>query len=85
MKKLLAYGSGLALAVGGYIVSAGGVGAAAPSATTTLDTIMTVIIDTTVSLATTIFTNYWPYILVFGVITGLIAIFGRFLHIGKHK
>lgn len=83
LKKLLGIGSVAMFAVGGYILSAGGVGAAAPSATDTLDTIMTVIINTTVSLATTIFTNYWPYILVFGVITGLIVVFSRFLHIKK--
>jgi phage-related minor tail protein len=83
LKKLLGIGSVGMLAVGGYILSASGVGAAAPSATDTLDTIMTVIINTTVSLATTIFTNYWPYILVFGVITGLIVVFSRFLHIKK--
>ena len=83
MKKLLTYASGLALAIGGYVVSAVGVGATAPSATSTLDSIMTVIINTTVGLATTIFTDYWPYILVFGVISGLIAVFARFIHIGK--
>jgi len=83
LKKILGFGSATMLAIGGYVVSASGVGAAAPSATDTLDTIMTVIINTTVSLATTIFTNYWPYILVFGVITGLVIVFSRFLHIGK--
>lgn len=73
----------MTLAVLGLILGSGGVSAAAPSATTTLDSIMTVIINTTVSLATTIFTNYWPYILVFGVISVLVGIFGRFIHLGR--
>jgi hypothetical protein len=82
MKKILGFGSMAMLAVGAFIVSAGGVSAAAPSATSTLDSIMTVIISTTVSLATTIFTTYWPYMLVLGVIAGLIGVFSRFIHKG---
>jgi phage-related minor tail protein len=85
LKKILGVGSMLSLAIGGFIVSANGVGASAPSATSTLDTIMTVIINTTVSLATTIFTNYWPYILVFGIIAGLVAVFAKFVHLGGKK
>lgn len=55
-----------------------------PSATSTLAAIMQIIIITTVSLATTIFTTYWPYILVIGVIIGLIAWFKRLIAVG-HK
>jgi hypothetical protein len=55
-----------------------------PSATSTLASIMGIIITTTVSLATTIFTTYWPYILVIGVIIGLIAWFKRLIAVG-HK
>lgn len=73
-----------AFVVGGLILASGGVSAAVPSATTTLDTIMGIIITTTVSLATTIFTTYWPYILVVGVIVGLIAVFKRLVNAG-HK
>lgn len=73
-----------ALVVGGLVLASNGVSAAVPSATTTLDTIMGIIITTTVSLATTIFTTYWPYILIIGVITGLIVVFKRLVSAG-HK
>jgi hypothetical protein len=55
------------------------------SATSTLDSIMSTIISTTVGLATTIFTTYWPYVLVFGIIAGLVGVFARFLKIGGKK
>lgn len=80
IKKII---SGLGLGAICMFLGTHAVGATAPSATSTLDTIMTSIISTTVSLATTIFTTYWPYVLVFGIITGLVVIFGRFLHLGK--
>lgn len=50
-----------------------------PSATSTLSTIMTSVVSTTVDFATTIFTTYWPYVLAFGIITGLVVIFKRFV------
>lgn len=53
-----------------------------PSATSTLATIMTSVINTTVSLATEIFTTYWPYILVIGIITSLIVWFKKLAHAG---
>lgn len=43
-----------------------------PVATDTLATLGTVVINTGVTVATVIFTTYWPYILVFGVILGLV-------------
>lgn len=52
------------------------------SATSTLETIMTSVINTTVSLFTTLITDYWPYILVVGVIATLIGVFGRFVKKG---
>ena len=55
-----------------------------PSATSTLATIMGIIITTTVNLATTIFTTYWPYILIIGVILGLIHWFKKLVSAG-HK
>jgi len=58
---------------------------AVDSATSTLDTIMGSIITTTVALATTLFTTYWPYVLVFAIISGLVGVFARFLHIGGKK
>jgi hypothetical protein len=51
-----------------------------PTATATLATLMGVIVTTTVDLATTLFTTYWPYVLVFGVIVGLVKLFQRFIH-----
>jgi len=42
-----------------------------PTASSTLDTLGTTIVNTGVGLAQTIFTTYWPYILVFGVIISL--------------
>ena len=84
MKKFLGFASVPALAIGALVLGTNAVGAV-DSATTTLDSIMTVIIATTVELATTIFTTYWPYILVFGVIAGLVGVFARFVKIGGSK
>lgn len=56
-----------------------------PTATSTLATIMSSIVDTTVSLATTVFTTYWPYVLVIGIIAGLIGVFSRLTHLGTGK
>jgi len=56
-----------------------------PSATSTLATIMTSIVNTTVSLTTTIFTEYWPYVLIIGVIGALVGVFARFAHLGTGK
>jgi hypothetical protein len=55
-----------------------------PSATSTLATLGGTIINTVVSLAQVIFTTYWPYILVFGVIISL-AIWGKRLIGVGHK
>jgi hypothetical protein len=55
-----------------------------PDATTTLASIGTVIVSTSVSLATTVFTTYWPYFLVIGILTGLVFLFKRLLWAG-HK
>lgn len=73
------------IGVMGLALSAVGVRADVPTASDTLDSIMTVIINTTVGLATTIFTKYWPYVLVFGIIAGLVGVFARFLHLGGKK
>jgi hypothetical protein len=67
-----------------FVVSATSVFADVPTASSTLSTIMGVIISTTVDLATTIFTTYWPYVLIFGIIAGLVGVFARFVHIGGH-
>jgi hypothetical protein len=54
-----------------------------PTATATLATLGQVIIDTGVSIATTIFTDYWPYILVFGVLLSLAIWIKRVVGLGK--
>jgi hypothetical protein len=56
---------------------------AAPSGTTatsTLTLIMDSVITTTVDTAEDIFTNYWPFILIFGIIAGLVAFFSKFIN-----
>jgi hypothetical protein len=55
-----------------------------PSATSTLATLGTVIINTMVDLATVVFTTYWPYFLVGGVLIGLVFLAKRLVGIG-HK
>lgn len=79
---------GLYAVVGSFVVfalSAVSAFAEVPTATSTMDSIMGVIITTTVELATTLFTTYWPYVLVFGIIAGLVGVFARFLHVGQKK
>lgn len=53
-----------------------------PSATSTLDTIGGSIITTGVDLASTVFTTYWPYFLVGGVIVGLVYFVKRLIGAG---
>lgn len=53
-----------------------------PSATSTLATLGGVIINTMVDLATVIFTTYWPYFLVVGVLVGLTFLAKRLIGIG---
>ena len=53
-----------------------------PSASSTLATIMGVIVTSTVDLVTIVFTTYWPYVLIVGIISGLVALFRRFAHLG---
>jgi ABC-type Na+ efflux pump permease subunit len=68
-----------------FLLSASICSAQVPSATSTLDTLMEVIIGTTVSLATTVFTTYWPYLLVFGVLAGIVGLMYRFVRLGTGK
>lgn len=56
-----------------------------PTASSTLSTIMGVVVSSTVDLATTVFTTYWPYVLVIGIIGGLIGVFSRLTHLGTGK
>lgn len=64
-----------------------GVSAFAADASSTLATLMTSIIDTSVNFATIIITTYWPYVIVFGILSAMIALFMRFAHLGsgRHK
>lgn len=55
------------------------------SATSTLATLMDTIVSTTVSLATTVLTDYWPYILVFSILAGFIGVMARFVSLGGRK
>jgi H+/Cl- antiporter ClcA len=56
-----------------------------PTASSTLATLMGVVVSSTVDLATTVFTTYWPYVLVIGIIAGLIGVFARLTHLGTGK
>lgn len=56
-----------------------------PTATSTLATIMSTVVGTTVDLATTVFSTYWPYVLVIGILGGLIGVFARLTHLGTGK
>ncbi len=54
-----------------------------PTATATLSTLAGVVINTGVSVATTIFTDYWPYVLVFGVLISLVFWVRRVIGFGR--
>lgn len=59
----------------------------AADASSTLATLMDSIISTSVNFATIIITTYWPYVIVFGILSAMIALFMRFAHLGsgRHK
>ena len=82
-KKILGFGAS-ALAMLGVMIGVSPASAYFESATSTppdalavLNLVMTVVINTTVNLAVTIFEQYWPYILVIGAIIGLIVWFKK--------
>jgi len=56
-----------------------------PSATSTLATLGGVVINTMVDLATVVFTTYWPYFLVGGVLIGLVFLAKRVIGIGGRR
>jgi len=58
---------------------------AATDASSTLTTIMDSIISTSVSFATLVITNYWPYVIVFGILSAMIGLFMRFAHLGSGR
>lgn len=53
-----------------------------PSASSTLATIMGTVVTTTVDFATMVFTTYWPYVLVVIIISGLMGVFYKLVHLG---
>jgi hypothetical protein len=55
------------------------------TASSTLTTLMDVIISTSVGFATTVITNYWGYVIVFGILAAAIGLFLRFAHLGVGK
>lgn len=58
---------------------------AASDASSTLTSIMDSIITTSVSFATLVITQYWPYVIVFGILSAMIGLFMRFAHLGSGK
>jgi len=56
-----------------------------PSASSTLATIMGSVVTTTVDLATTMITTYWPYVLVISILGGLLVAFSRLAHLGVKR
>lgn len=56
-----------------------------PTASTTLSTLMNSVVTTTVDLATTVITTYWPYVLVIGLLSALVAKFSGLVHIGTGR
>lgn len=55
------------------------------TATQTLSAIMSSVVSTTVDLATTVITTYWPYILVIGLIGTLVGVFAKLVHVGTGR
>lgn len=55
-----------------------------PSATSTLATLMAVVINSVVDIATVVFTDYFPYIIVIMVVLALIKWFKKLATAGAH-
>jgi hypothetical protein len=79
IKKLFA----AVFSLGALAISASAL--AATDASSTLTTIMDSIITTSVSFATLVITNYWPYVIVFGILSAMIGLFMRFAHLGSGR
>jgi H+/Cl- antiporter ClcA len=56
-----------------------------PTATSTLATLGEVIVNTTVSFVTTVFTTYWPYVLLAIVLGGIVALMYRLVHLSTGR
>ena len=54
-----------------------------PTATSTLDSLGTIIINTGVAFLETIFGTYWPYYLLAIALTGLVAVVYKLMHVGS--
>lgn len=85
MNKISMWFYGLSLAIGAFALSATSIFAQTPTATSTMDTIMSSIINTVVELVVKVFSQYWPYVLIFGIIAGLVGVFARFAHLGSKR
>lgn len=83
MKKIYALYAGMSAFIFGFFAL--NANAAVPTASSTLDTIMETVVNTTVDLVTVVFTTYWPYVLVIAIISGLVGLFTRFAKIGTGK
>lgn len=53
-----------------------------PSATSTLSTLGGEVVNTTVNLATVVIQEYWPYILVVGILTALVIGLKKLVFVG---
>ena len=56
-----------------------------PTATSTLATLGETIVNTTVEFVTTVFSTYWPYVLLVIVLGGLIGLMYRLTHISTGR
>lgn len=56
-----------------------------PTATSTLATIGEVIINTTVGFITTVFTTYWPYVLLVIVLGGIVGLAYKLTHLSTGR
>lgn len=86
MEKIKKYGLGLfAMVLSVGLLCVGTYVSAAETASSTLTTIMDTIISTSVGFAVLIITQYWPYVLVFGILSAMIGLFAKFAHLGSGR
>lgn len=50
------------------------------TATSTMDTLFTAILNPFIDILTHVFTSYWPYIIAFIVLSGIVGLFISFTH-----
>lgn len=69
--------------IGSYIT--GGTPTPSISAVNDLNTIMGTVVNTTVAIAVNIFTVYWPFVLVVGIISSLVLVMIKLIKIGTGR